>query len=370
MIPQRFGESAPFSVGVEEELMILDAETLLLVPAVERLMAEAPEAPLKTELFASVVETTTGVCETATQAAAELVAARETVAAAAERLGLQLAAAGSHPISPPEEQAIVPVERYVQFVEYAGISARFQGVSGLHVHVGVPDAESCYRALEGVLPWLPLVLALSANSPYFAGRETGLASSRAPVLAQLPRSGGPPAFGSYEGWEAWVERLVRLGVTADHTRIWWDIRPAPQFGTLEIRMPDQPTSVRLSGAYAALLQALCKTVLEDPDRVFMNTSDLAARRGDYLHNRWCAMRFGPAAELIHPDGERALLASELAEELLAWIEPAARELGSADLVAAIDPRRCEGERQLEVGREHGLEAVCADLVERSRWNAQ
>jgi glutamate---cysteine ligase / carboxylate-amine ligase len=334
-IPHRFGESAPFSVGVEEELMIVDGESLRLVPRVGELMAEADGLPLKTELFASVVEATTGVHESAASAAAEVASLRREATAAAVPLGLRIMAGGSHPISLPEEQTIVPEERYHSFVEYAGVSARFQGVNGLHVHVGMPDPESCYRALEGVLPWLPVVLALSANSPYFAGRETGLLSSRAPVLAQLPRSGAPPAFGSYAGWEAWVERLARLGVAADHTRIWWDLRPAPQFGTLEIRIPDQPTAVAHTAAVVELVVALCRRALDRELRV--------ADRGDYLHNRWAAMRFGPAAELIHPDGDRVVLASELV----------------ADLGV------CEAERQLEVGRAAGLDAVCADLVERS-----
>jgi carboxylate-amine ligase len=343
VIAHRFGESAPFSVGAEEELMILDAGSLEPAPRVQELVAAVDGLPLKTELHASVVESTTGVCDTAAAALDELRGTRVGAAAAAESLGLALMASGSHPLSLPEEQSVVPEERYVAFVEYAGVSARFQGVSGLHVHVGMPDPDACYRALEGVLPWLPLLLALSANSPYFAGRATGLLSSRAPVLAQLPRSGAPPAFGSYAAWEAWVERLARLGVAADDTRIWWDVRPAPRFGTLEIRMPDQPTSVELSGAFVSIVQALCREAVEGELRV--------ADRGDYVHNRWAAMRFGPAAELIHPDGDRMVLASELGAELL-------ERLG---LEGALDPTRCEAQRQLEAG----LEGAVADLVERS-----
>jgi carboxylate-amine ligase len=343
VIAHRFGESSPFSVGVEEELMLVDGETLLLVPRVHELVANAGGDALKTELLAAVVESTTGICETPEQALVELRASRAAAVTTAEELGLAIMAAGSHPLSLPEEQSVVPEERYLDFVEYAGVSARFQGVNGLHVHVGVPDPQACYRALEGVLPWLPLLLALSANSPYFAGRQTGLLSSRAPVLAQLPRAGAPPAFGSYAAWEAWVERLGRLGIVADDTRIWWDIRPAPRFGTIEIRMPDQPTSVELSGAFAAIVQALCREAVEGELRL--------ADRGDYVHNRWAAMRFGPAAELIHPDGDRVVLASELGAELL----------GRLGLSGAFDPHRCEAHLQLEAG----LEGACADLVERS-----
>ena len=162
----------------------------------------------------------------------------------AEERGLRLAAAGSHPTSRPEDEEIADEARYAEFVDYAGVSARRQGVSGLHVHVGMPSAEACFHALEGVLPWLPVVLALSANSPYLAGQETGMQSNRAEVLAQLPRSGAPPAFASYEDWEAFVDAFARLGIGADYTRFWWDIRPHPTFGTLEVRMPDQPTVAR------------------------------------------------------------------------------------------------------------------------------
>ncbi|MDP8911800.1 MAG: YbdK family carboxylate-amine ligase [Actinomycetota bacterium] len=364
MIEAHFGESPPWSIGVEEELMILDAETLLLSPGVETLVREteavALPGRLKTELFASVVELNTATCGSVAEAAEALAALRGAADEAARRNALRLAGAGSHPISDPETQAIAPEPRYREFVDYAGVSARVQGVSGLHVHVGVPSADACFHALERVVPWLPVVLALSANSPYFAGRETGFASNRAPVLAQLPRSGAPPAFRSYAEWQAWVERLVRLGVTADYTRIWWDIRPHPRFGTLEVRMPDQPTSIEMTFAFVALIQALVVTALREPP-----PAHDASRRGDYAHNRWAAARFGVEAALIHPDGEREVAVRELVAELLARVEPAARELGGSDLLARLDGHSCEGDLQLVVGREHGLAAVCSDLVERT-----
>ena len=181
----------------------------------------------------------------------------------------------------------------MSFVAYGGISVRRQGVQGLHVHVGMPSAEDCWRCLESILPWLPVVLALSANSPWYSGELTGMASNRAPVLDELPRAGGPPAFASYAEWEAWVERLVALGVTQDYTRIWWDVRPHPALGTLEVRIPDQPTDVRLSSAFAALLQAMCATAL---DGGLPHDAALLGDRGraDYEQNRWAAARFGPA----------------------------------------------------------------------------
>ena len=362
MIEQHFGESAPWSLGVEEEVMILDAETLALTPGVEALVGWAGGRPLpgvlKMELLASMAELATDVCATAADAFTAISELRQAAAQAAAENGLAIAAAGTHPFSVPTAQQIAPDPRYLEFVEYAGISARRQAVCGLHVHVGMPGPDECIAALEGVLPWLPVVLALSANSPFLGGEETGLASSRAEVLAQLPRAAAPPAFDTYAEWEAFVERFVRLGLADGYTRFWWDIRPHPRFGTLEIRAPDQPTAVELTAAFAALLQALCATIAEGPP-------SLPAQRGDYAQNRWAALRFGPRAELIHPDGERLLPASELAAELLELVAPAARDLGTQELLGAIDPTSCEGDHQLEVARASSLEAVCADVAERT-----
>ena len=349
MIEAHFGESAPFSVGVEEELMVLDADSLLLAPRAAELIAASEGAALpgtlKSELFASALELNTNICATPEEAAETLAELRREAAALAAERGLRVAAAGSHPISRPEDQEIADEERYKEFVDYAGVSARRQGVSGLHVHVGMESAGACFQALEGVLPWLPVVLALSANSPYLAGEETGMMSNRAEVLAQLPRSGAPPAFRSYADWEEFVERFERLGMAAEYTRFWWDIRPHPRFGTLEIRMPDQPTALERTTAVVGLIVDLCRAVLDQPARAHD-----PAGRGLYQQNRWSAARFGLDAELFHPDGERTAKARELAAELAG---------------ETLNLSATEAERQLEVGRSQGLEAVCADLVDRS-----
>ena len=351
MIESAWGESSAFSVGVEEEIMILDAESFEPVGAVDVFLRESEglglPGRLKTELHASILELNTGICADAAEAVAALADLRAAADAIARRNDLRIAAAGAHPITPPEELPIVQEQRYRDMVAYAGPTARRQGVSGLHVHVGVESAEACFHALEGVLQWLPLVLALSVNSPYLGGRETDLLSTRAAILAELPRSGAPPAFRAYDDWEAWVERLVRLGVTADYTRLWWDVRPHPRFGTLEVRMPDQPTALERTAVFVELLRALVREVLREPPHVYD-----PGRRGDYQQNRWAALRFGTAAELIHPDGTRALPARELAAELSEW-------LGMASFG---EP---EAARQLELGRAEGLAAVCADLADRT-----
>ena len=288
--------------------MLLDPETLALAPGVERLL---PREGLKTELFSCLVETNTPVCEDAAEAHAELVRLRRLVAESAEREGLVVAASGSHPFSIPEEQRIVDEPRYVKMVAELGRLAKGQLVCGLHVHVGMESFDACLRTLAWIRPWLPAVLELSANSPYLAGEETGLLSSRFGRLHQLPRSGPPPALGTVADWEAAV---AASGV--DYTRIWWDARPHPRLGTLEIRIADQPTSVERAAALIALVQALCAAP------------------------------------------------PEAGTDLSAAVEPAARALGTWELVETLrEPP--EALRQLEVGRSEGLQALAADLVRRS-----
>src|SRR4051794_23002100 len=300
VIEQHFGESTALSLGVEEELMILDAGTLEQVPGIDRILrgVEGLDLPggVKTELFASVFETNTGICTSVAEVDAALAELRRATAEVAESEGLAIAAAGTHPFARPEAQPIVKEERYVTFLGYGGISVRRQGVQGLHVHVGMPSADDCWRCLDAIVPWLPVLLALSANSPWYAGELTGMASNRAPVLAELPRAGVPPAFASYAEWEAWVERLVRLGVAQDYTRIWWDVRPHPKLGTLEVRVPDQPTDVHLAAAFAALVQALCASVLAGALEAGAPVLGDGGR-ADYAQNRWSAARFGPRANL-------------------------------------------------------------------------
>ncbi|HEU5213666.1 MAG TPA: YbdK family carboxylate-amine ligase [Gaiellaceae bacterium] len=348
----RWGESTSWSVGAEEELMLVDADTLVLAPRSPEIVAaaEAELGPgrIKTELFACVVESNTGICPSADEAVTRLRELRAVAARLAEERGLRVFAAGAHPIGRPEEQEIVAEERYLAFVEYAGVSARRQGVNGLHVHVGMPDAQTCFHALEAVLPWLPVVLALSANSPYLSGEETGLASNRAEVLAQLPRSGAPPAFRDYEEWVAFVDRLVALGVIPDYTMLWWDIRPHPRFGTLEVRMPDQPTDPAASANLVALVRALCVAAAEGEAPRY----DPPAR-ALYQQNRWAALRAGLDAVLVHPDGDRMAPARELTREL------------SARVGVSLDIDRTEAEEQLAIGRADGLEALTAALVERT-----
>ncbi len=302
-----FGRS--LTLGVEEELMLLDPETLALAPGVERLL---PHEGLKTELFSCLIETNTPVCETAGEARDELVRLRRLVVERAASESLVVAAAGSHPFSIPEEQRIVDEPRYRKMVKELGTVAKGQLVCGLHVHVGMSSFDACLRTLAGVRPWLDALLLLSANSPYLAAERTGALSSRLSRLRRLPRGGPPPLLATVADWEAEV-----AAAEVDYTRIWWDARPHPRLGTLEVRIADQATSVDRAAALVALVQALCA---EPP---------------------------------------------EPGTDLLAAVEPASRELGTWELVETLrEP--VEALRQLEIGRRDGLAAVAADLVARSR----
>jgi len=271
--------------------MILDAETYEPVAASHLLVGELDAGTLKTELHASVIELTTPICRDVDEVAASLRSLRSAAAERAAQHGYVVAAAGSHPTATLDSLPVVQEERYLSMIRDIGHAARRQGVNGLHVHVGIES--DVWERLESVLGWLPAVLALSCNSPFLDGVETGMLSNRAAVLAELPRGGAPPAFESYADWEAWVERLVSLGVMADYTRLWWDVRPHPRFGTLEIRIADQPTSLERTELIVNVIRDLVAAAPSRP-----------TPRGDYLQNRWAAARFGVDARLIHPEGSR------------------------------------------------------------------
>lgn len=353
--PRRFGRTAPWSLGVEEELFVVDRRTL--APA--RLPQDAIDGVRrKRELHASVLELATGVCSSAEEVHAELEELRRDALASLDAPGLALLASGTHPSAPPFEQEIVSDPGLREFAAYAGPAARVQYCCGLHVHVSVASATDCLAALEFVLPWLPVVLALSANSPYFDGRETGYASTRAEILARLPRSGAPPVFPAFSDWEAFAGRLVDLGLADDYTRIWWDIRPHPRLGTLEVRMADQPTRVETSAVLAALIRALVASA---------ETPTSPADRGVYAQNRFAAQRFGAGAELIHPDGSRLATVAELTEELLERVAASARRLGDEAQLAEVErlARRSQADEQLALGRSDGLAGLASELVRRT-----
>jgi carboxylate-amine ligase len=336
------------TLGAEEELMLVDAETLAQRPVSSEVIprVDAKRGLVKHELFESIVELNTGVCESAEDALVVLRDLRRETERAAREVGCRIAASGSHPFDIASEQEIANEPHYRAFVEYAGPAARRQGVQGLHVHVGMPDAETCLRVVEAIIPWLPLLLALSANSPWLEGARTGMSSIRAEILTLLPRHGAPPRFDSWQDWERLVRRFCDAGVIDVYTAIHWDVRPHPRYGTLEVRMPDQPTDVGNSGALIELVRTLCAWALEQPPLPFDDTSRVV-----YDQNRWAAARFGPRARLIHPERDAPVGVPELYAEL-----------GQRIGFDGLDPSLCEADLQL--GFDQAREAA-ADIVARS-----
>ena len=271
----RFGVAPPWSLGVEEELMLVDAETL--EPARDgfsRVFGEATER-IKPELFESFVEITTSVVETAEEAEGELRSLREEVAERASEHGLAVLATGSHPTA-RGRFPIVPVERYQRLKAKLGPRLLRQHVCGLHVHVSVPDPDTCLRAFEGVVPRLPGLLAASANSPFWEGADSGWRSIRSQILLEMPTGGTPPVLLSWDDW--------RAASREDSTRRHWDAWPRPEYGTLEVRVMDQPTSLRRTVELAAEVRLLVREVAEwdgeplDRDE-YAAERDAAAREG-------------------------------------------------------------------------------------------
>jgi glutamate---cysteine ligase / carboxylate-amine ligase len=271
----RFGSAPPWSLGVEEELMLVDADTL--EPARDgfsRVFGEATER-IKPELFESFVEITTTVVETPEEAEAELRSLRNEVAERAAAHGLAVLATGSHPTA-RGPVPLVPADRYRRLKAELGPRLYRQHVCGLHVHVSMPDPETCLRAFEGIVPQLPGLLAASANSPYWDGAASGWRSIRSQILLEMPTGGTPPLLRSWDDWQHASRH--------DSTRRHWDAWPRPEYGTLEVRVLDQPTSLRRTAELTAEVQRLAREAADaggEPfdRREYEALRDAAGRKG-------------------------------------------------------------------------------------------
>jgi len=360
-VETRFGASPPYTVGVEEEFQLIDPRTRALTPKIEEVLAagdgELPEGTLASELSASCLEVRTPAYASVAELARALPALRARVRRLAERSGARLVSAGAHPFSPAAEQPITGKPRYRKVDEEMGWPARMQAIYGLHVHVAVPGGEEAVRAVSALARHVPLFIALSANSPFWEGRDTRLASVRAKVFGLIPRSGLPPRFASWEEFVRHVERLVRAGSIRDYTFCWWDVRPHPKLGTVELRAPDAQTDPGRTAALAALCQCLAAAAEEfEPEDPLLTEE-----------NKWRATRHGLEAELYDFSGQRTVAARRAAEELVGRLLPVARELGcEAELEGVLEISRSAtgADRQRTVlAREGSLKSVVDYLAE-------
>jgi carboxylate-amine ligase len=338
VLDHRFGSGPPLTVGIEEEYMQLDPAGYDLVSGVEDLLAEAAEGELanrlKPELMQCVLESGTIVCDDIPAAATDLRLIRQYVAHQARAHKMRLGAAGTHPFSLFENQKITARDRYRVLVEMLQYVARRELVFGMHVHVAVPSPEACLAVMEGVLIELPVLLALSANSPFWRGDYTGLASSRAMIFSAFPRSGLPPRFNDYNDYAEAVGFMEATGAIGDYTHLWWDVRPHPRFGTLELRVMDCQTRVEDAIGLAAYVQCLVKLLLDRYD----DGQVLSYHRMLLAENKWLALRYGLDAPLMDlAAGKRVKMAARtLAKRRLRELRPIARSLGCVEELARID----------------------------------
>ena len=258
MLEHRF-TGPEFTVGIEEELMLLDPDGWDLSQSIERLLADLPpelEGQVKPELFQAVLEIATKPCDDLPCAARELTGLREAVIEIVESEGLALGAAATHPFANCDDQEIVDRPRYRELVDELGTIALHELIFGTHVHVAIEGADRAIYVADGIRRYLPLFLALSVNSPFFEGERTGLMSSRVPIFRSFPREGIPPHYGTWEIFSNRVEMMMRAGAIEDYTFLWWDVRPHPNLGTVETRIFDQQTRVEHTISLASLVICL------------------------------------------------------------------------------------------------------------------
>ena len=331
VLDHTFGAGDPYTLGVEEEYQLLDAETFDLVQHIETMLAAVTghelEARINAELMQSVLEIATPVCHNAGDVMRWLTTLRGYVTEIAREQGTRVGSAGTHPFSLFERQRITARDRYRNLVDQLQYIARRELIFGLHIHVAVDDPEKAIKVTSALLLHLPDFLALSANSPFWRGEATGLASSRQMVFAAFPRSGPPPRFRDYADYAEVVGQLEKTGCIADYTHIWWDIRLHPRFGTIEVRVMDAVTRVEETVALTAYVQALVKYYAER----FDSGAELPSfHRILISENKWLGARYGleaPVMDLATGRRNRVPIA-QLIRRTLREIAPHARELGA------------------------------------------
>src|SRR4051795_4945796 len=304
-----FGRSAPFTVGIEEEFQLLSAESYELVPRFDDVAAAAEDGRVRQELMTSVLETATGVHDRVGSAIDEAREIRQLLHDAAAQNGALIASAGTHPFSRWEHQEITGTERYQGVVDELRWVAERVAIFGLHVHVGMPSPDVAVAVANALRTHVPELLALSGNSPFWQAHDTGLASTRSKVFETMPRSGLPPRFETFAEFEELVRRGVDAGFFRDYTYLWWDVRPHPNLGTVELRAFDAQTRIESVAAIVALTRCLVAA--------FAANAPAPQPRLFIDENKWRAARYGLDADLVDPAHDTERPAREAIQELLA-----------------------------------------------------
>jgi carboxylate-amine ligase len=357
-----------YTLGIEEELMIVDAETLDLVNSIETLLEAVPDTvgDVKPELMESVLEIATTPTANTREAGIQLRDLRAVTQHTAQDRGLTIGSAGTHPFAMWEDQRIVARTRYRDLVAALRFVARQELIFGVHVHVGIDDPDKAIHVANGMRVHIPLLLALSANSPFWRADATGLLSTRTPIFRAFPRVGIPPAYKDWDDYEKQVEFMIDSRVIEDYTYLWYDVRPHPNLGTVEIRVADAQTRIEHTLGLAALIQAMVKEIAEH--------FDAGKRLGRYPHemideNKWLAARHGLDGNLVDLPKKERVPTAQLARRVLDRVREHAQDHGSADELEGIEDileRGNGASRQIVVYEANNdLREVMGEIVEKT-----
>ena len=327
-----------FGFGIEEEHQILDPGSGELRSEVERLLPVAREQlgdGAQRELYQAQIEAVTGICATLSDARGELARLRRALVASAGRVGVGIGTAGTHPFSDWRSQLVTRKPRYQRLLADYQQVAREQVLFGLHVHVGIPDPEAVVQTMNRARAWLPTILALGANSPFWVGVDTGYASYRAQVWRRWPSAGMPPALADRAAYDTLVSGLVCAGIIRDATKVYWDVRPSERFPTLEFRIADACTSVdevvMIAGLCRALARVCCEEAWRGQKPVLPSDPMISAAK-------WQAARFGLEGRLVEPGSGELVPVREVARRLLAYLRPALEDEGDWEEVGELVER--------------------------------
>ncbi|MDQ3849551.1 MAG: YbdK family carboxylate-amine ligase [Actinomycetota bacterium] len=358
-------DAHPYTLGVEEEVLLLEPEGWELAQAIEEVLAAVPDRlgdRVGSETHSGAVELQTGVHENVDAAMEELGGLRRALGEVLDGLGLAAAGAGTHPTAVWHEMQVSSRERHQEVSGSMRALARREPTYALHVHVGLPTGEVGLAACNRMRAHLPVLLALSANSPFWQGRDTGLASARTPLFQAFPRVGIPRAFGSYGDYVGVVDLLLAGEAFPDPTFLWWDVRPQPRFGTVEVRIMDTQSTLEDTAALVAFVQALVRLEISEG-----HAQPALVHAPEVLNeNRFLAARDGVEARLVDPTLGRSVPLADIVGDLLDACAPHARELGCAPQLDGVrvlleDPGAA---RQRRLAESDGLEGLVAALAAR------
>ncbi len=360
-----------FTLGIEEEFQLVDQQTGELRSCADAIIAKGADSlgeQLKQEMSQSTIELVSNILPDIVTAREEVRATRAELARLVNEEGLAIISAGTHPSSSWRDQANTEGERYIELAEEYQDVVRSDLIFGLHVHVGVESKNLAITILNQVRTWLPHILALSTNAPFWSGRMTGLKSYRAVQWKRFPRSGVPYVFSSWDDFDRYVQDLIDMGSIDDGKKIWWDVRPHAFFDTVEFRVCDMPSTMEDTLAIAALCQAMVAKLA----RLYTQGKSVPIVKSRYIEeNKWRAMRYGLDAEYVDFTQKRRLSMRDSIRELLAFVDEVVDELGSRREITYLhnllaDRQGTGADRQMAIYREtQDTQKVIEFLLERT-----